>query len=170
MAAQLAARLRRKTDETFGMNADPTWYRDWKIKSKKWILAVAHSTLVPYQASGSSNKEKYPNFESDKPPYWNVNDVWEPREVWEVETTPPASHLVSRKLQYYDTFVYVPNLYWQNYYDRAGKIWRIENCNYGDMIDAQKRPSPGMRWVFAADLQREHATILYADAIPRMMQ
>lgn len=176
------------TDETFGMNADPTWYRDWKIKSKKWILAVAHSKLIPYQESGSSNKEKYPNLQSDKPPHWNVNDVWEPREVWEVETTPPSSHMVSRKLQYYDTFLYAPNIYWQNYYDRAGKIWRIENCNYGEMMDEQKRPIPGMKWVIVVDFQREHATVVYADpnwkknmpnynvsdyqpdALPRMMQ
>jgi len=176
------------TDEAFGMNADPTWSNDWKIKRKKWILAVAHSTLVPYQESGRNNKEKYPNIESDKAPYWNVQDTWEPREVWEVETTLPKTHMVSKKIQYYDAFVYVPNLYWQNFYDRAGKIWRIENCNYGDAVDAQNRPLPSMKWVIAVDLQRAHATIVYADqnwkknmvnynvsdyqpeAIPRMMK
>jgi hypothetical protein len=151
------------TDETFAMNADPTWYQNWKVLGKQWILAVAHSSIKGYQQNGSTQAERYPDILLNEAPYWNVMDTWEPREVWVVESNPPTTHLLSKKVQYYDADPYAPLLHWQNFYDRSGKIWRIENTNYAPVKDSSGGTSQMMLWVSGIDLQRVHATLIYYD-------
>ena len=149
-------------DESFGMNADPAWYKKWKLVGKRWILGIAHSgvSLDPNTGSGAA---RFPMVDLKQAPYWNVLDDWEPREVYVVEATPNAGHLLSRKVQYYDTDTHAPMLHWQEFYDKKNELWRIENCNYRPTKRDDGSMAQTVSYVPVYDLQRLHATIVFAD-------
>ncbi len=146
-------------DESFGMNLDPSWYAHWKLLGKRWILGSAHSTI---QVSNDTSN-RFPMIDTSKAPYWNVLDDWEPREVYVVEATPNSGHLLSRKVQYYDADMNAPMLYWQEFYDKKNELWRIENCNYRPTQRNDGTTSQTVSYVPVWDLQRLHATIVFAD-------
>lgn len=146
-------------DESFGMNLDPSWYAQWKLVGKRWILGSAHSTI---QVS-SDTSNRFPMIDTSKAPYWNVLDDWEPREVYVVEAIPGPGHLLSRKVQYYDADMNAPMLYWQEFYDKKNELWRIENCNYRPTQRNDGTTSQTVSYVPVWDLQRLHATIVFAD-------
>lgn len=146
-------------DESFGMNVDPSWYAGWKLVGKRWILGSAHSTLT---VSDDANN-RFPMIDATKAPYWNMLDDWEPREVYVVEATPGQGHLVSRKVQYYDADLHAPMLHWQEFYDQKNELWRIENCNYRPAKREDGSMAPAVATVPVYDLQRLHASIVFAD-------
>ncbi len=148
-------------DEQFGMNADPVWYQSFKLLSKRKILAVVHSLSNGANEKANDPQQRYPLVRMNEAPYWNFNEAWEPRDVWEVEAIPPKTHLVSKKVQYYDADPYMGGLPWQDYYDRGGKFWRIENCNYKVKKGDDGNPANFVTIIIVADVQREHATLLY---------
>jgi hypothetical protein len=146
-------------DESFGMSVDPSWYQEWKLLGKRSILASAHSKVeVPLDGSN-----RFPMIDTTKAPYWNILDDWEPREVFVVEAKPGPGHLLSRKVQYYDTEIHAPMLHWQEFYDKKNELWRIENCNYRPTKRNDGSMAPTVTYVPVYDLQRLHATIVFAD-------
>jgi hypothetical protein len=175
-------------DESFGMNADPRWYESFKLLGKRWIMGVAHSISPGVQTQASNPQSRFPSMRLKEAPYWNYTEAWEPREVWVVDVTAPKTHLISKKTQYYDADPYMPGMHWQEYYDRSGKLWRIQNdCLVSAKgLDGNWAVFPTIMAMF--DIQREHATILYGskefkqnivnpklndytpDAIPRLLQ
>lgn len=146
-------------DESFGMSLDPSWYQDWKLLGKRWILGSAHSTVAVSTDSG----DRFPMIDATKAPYWNILDDWEPREVFVVEATPGPGHLLSRKVQYYDAELHAPMLHWQEFYDKKNELWRIENCNYRPTKRDDGSMAQTVSYVPVYDLQRLHATIVFAD-------
>ncbi|HEY0675659.1 MAG TPA: DUF1329 domain-containing protein [Immundisolibacter sp.] len=146
-------------DESFGMTVDPSWYQEWKLLGKRSILASAHSKVeVPLDGSN-----RFPMIDTTKAPYWNILDDWEPREVFVVEAKPGPGHLLSRKVQYYDTEIHAPMLHWQEFYDKKNELWRIENCNYRSVKRDDGSMAQAVSYVPVYDLQRLHATIVFAD-------
>jgi len=148
-------------DEAFGMAVDPAWYADWKLVGKRWIMASAHST-IEVAPEADSAEARFPMIDLDNAPYWNILDDWEPREVFVVEATPPKGHLLSKKVQYYDADIYSPMIHWQEFYDRKGELWRIENCNYRPTLRQDGTWSQTVTYVPVIDLQRLHASIVFA--------
>ena len=146
-------------DESFGMSLDPSWYQEWKLLGKRWILGSAHSTVAVSTDSGN----RFPMIDATKAPYWNILDDWEPREVFVVEATPGPGHLLSRKVQYYDAELHAPMLHWQEFYDKKNELWRIENCNYRPTKRDDGSMAQTVSYVPVYDLQRLHATIVFAD-------
>lgn len=146
-------------DESFGMSLDPSWYQEWKLLGKRWILGSAHSTVAVSTDSGN----RFPMIDASKAPYWNILDDWEPREVFVVEATPGPGHLLSRKVQYYDAELHAPMLHWQEFYDKKNELWRIENCNYRPTKRDDGSMAQTVSYVPVYDLQRLHATIVFAD-------
>ncbi len=148
-------------DEAFGMAVDPAWYDSWKLVGKRWILASPHST-VDVDLEATSSQGRFPMIDHENAPYWNILDDWEPREVLVVEAKPPKGHLLSRKVQYYDADLYSPMVHWQEFYDQKNELWRIENCNYRPTIRQDGTPSQTVTYVPVMDVQRLHATIVFA--------
>ena len=146
-------------DESFGMSLDPSWYEEWKLLGKRWIMGSAHSTV---EVSTDGN-DRFPMIDMSKAPYWNILDDWEPREVYVVEGKPGRGHLLSRKVQYYDANLYTPMLHWQEFYDQKNELWRIENCNYRPTKRNDGSMAQTVTYVPVYDLQRLHATIVFAD-------
>ncbi|MEL0083599.1 MAG: DUF1329 domain-containing protein [Gammaproteobacteria bacterium] len=147
-------------DESFGMAVDPAWYDDWKLVGKRWILGSAHST-INVSLEAETAEDRFPMIDMENAPYWNVLDDWEPREVYVVEATPPKGHLLSKKVQYYDTEPYSPMLHWQEFYDKKGELWRVENCNYRPNLRQDGTWSQTVSYVPVIDLQRMHASIVF---------
>ncbi|MBC7161672.1 MAG: DUF1329 domain-containing protein [Immundisolibacter sp.] len=146
-------------DESFGMSLDPSWYQEWKLLGKRWILGSAHSKIeVP-----AAGDQRFPMIDATKAPYWNILDDWEPREVYMVEGKPGPGHLLSRKVQYYDAELHAPMLHWQEFYDKKNELWRIENCNYRPTKRDDGSMAQTVSYVPVYDLQRLHATIVFAD-------
>ena len=146
-------------DESFGMSLDPSWYEEWKLLGKRWIMGSAQSTV---EVSTDGN-DRFPMIDMSKAPYWNILDDWEPREVYVVEGKPGRGHLLSRKVQYYDANLYTPMLHWQEFYDQKNELWRIENCNYRPTKRNDGSMAQTVTYVPVYDLQRLHATIVFAD-------
>jgi hypothetical protein len=149
------------TDEQFGMNVDPVWYKDWKLKEKRKIFGVIHGLSDGLHKDESDSQKRYPTVHFNQAPHWNFDNNWEPRDVWVVEATPPDTHMVSKKVQYYDADPLAPALYWQDFYDRRGKFWRIENCNWQVKKGMDGNPAIYIEVVLVADIQRLHGTMLY---------
>ena len=54
-------------------------------------------------------------------------------------------------------------LHWQEFYDKKNELWRIENCNYRPNKRDDGSMAQTVSYVPVYDLQRLHATIVFAD-------
>lgn len=137
-------------------NAHPSWYSDFKLVGKRWVLAVANSTTTSWDPKGSGAAE-FPIIDLGKAPYWNPKDGWEPREVWVIEATTPPEHPYSKKVLYMDT--QFPRFYQAEAYDRKGDFWKWMNYHLKTI-----RTEDGDRGIissagFTIDYQRRHGTV-----------
>lgn len=137
-------------------NAHPSWYSDFKLVGKRWVLAVANSTTTSWDPKGSGPAE-FPIIDLGKAPYWNPKDGWEPREVWVIEATTPPEHPYSKKVLYMDT--QFPRFYQAEAYDRKGDFWKWMNYHLKTI-----RTEDGDRGIissagFTIDYQRRHGTV-----------
>jgi len=144
-------------DDLDGFNARPCWYPGYKLLGKRWVLAAANSKLDVWNQKASSAAEKYPTLDRAAP-YWNLNDSFEPREVYVVEVTTPSQHPYSKKVLYIETEY--PRVHYVEAYNRKGEFWKfIELHSYVN-------PKEGDIRTVAADVidfQRNHATISLID-------
>ena len=139
-------------------NARPCWYREYRLLEKRWVLAVAHSKTTLWNTEGGSFEEKYPVLDN-VPPYWNLNgNVFEPREVYVVEATPPDIHPYSKKVLYIDANY--PRIYYGEAYNRKGEFWKfMEFHSYSNIADGDIRTTAGA----VIDFKRNHASISLID-------
>jgi len=118
-------------------DAAPTKYLKNKLIEKRWVLAIAHSPEMSVDnAVGDDNMpKKYPRINLSEAPYCNPakDIVWEPREVYVVEGTPPPEHPYSKKVVYME--VDFPRPYLGYAEDRKGEFWK--------MFVFQNRPDTG---------------------------
>lgn len=149
-------------DETFGMNLHPTWYDAWNLKEKRWLLATAHGEVEDLQPDRRDPRQRYPAIDFATPPHWNFTEVYEPREVWVLEATPPESHLCSHKVYYIDTHPYLPRIYWGACWDRKGELWRVAYVGFkGGRKWDDGHVGLGATIIAGVDIQRLHATVSY---------
>jgi hypothetical protein len=116
-------------DDIYVYNARPSQYRENKLIGKRWILAGVDYKFTR-NASKSGTLEEWPILDSSRPaPFWTQKVTYSPREVWVVETTPPAEHPYSKKIVYVDTKV--PAIYLGEAYDKKKELWRVIEFFYG---------------------------------------
>ncbi|MFZ3207842.1 MAG: DUF1329 domain-containing protein, partial [Geobacteraceae bacterium] len=110
-------------DEIGIINARPSWYKSWKVLSKKTILVVANARFNWVKGAPTLEQE-FPLVDLKNWPHWNPSTLteWEPREVWEVEGIPPSFHPHSKRIIYMDT--QYPAAYIGEGYDRENKLWK----------------------------------------------
>lgn len=151
------------TDETFGLNIDPTWYPEYKITGKRWILASLHSQSAGARLDAGTPQARYGQLSLQPGDGIGFTESYEPREVWTLEATMPKGHLASRKVMYVDTDPYYPLLHWQEIYDLKGELWRLVYHSWISAVrnDGQPGIYPSIIWI--PDLQRERATWAYLD-------
>lgn len=149
-------------DDIEVFNAQPSWYKGYKLLGKRWILAAAHAKNPAWVTNGKSTTERYPVLDLSGPPYWNLsNDNYEPREVYVIEATTPSEHPYSKKIVYMD--VKYPRLHYGEAFDRKGDLWKIFQFNSypGRGVDGFRdiRTTSGV----TIDLKRNHATAFFPD-------
>ncbi len=163
--------------ETF--NAHPAWYEQYKLLGKRWVLGVIDgaSQLPDWRNRGAWVKDaatlqdQFPYMDLETAPHWNPKDLWEPREVWVVESIPPEYHPYSRKINYFDAELWRPMF--AETYDRKGEFWKW--MTYGSRLyqtaDGYIDPSTGQpvefmfaHWGVNIDFQRRHATFFNVPA------
>jgi hypothetical protein len=142
-------------DEISIYSAYPTWFKNYKLLEKRWMLAVTHSPLAWQPDAGNP----YPVIDYKNTPFWNPKFEWEPREVYVVEATMPEEHVYSKRIIYLDSETWVP--YFSEAYDKRGELTKL-------MMNAN-RPFKGNDAVnswgleetsgWAIDLKRMHATV-----------
>jgi hypothetical protein len=145
-------------DEITGYNADPRWYEDVKLTGKQTMLAIAHSENPGPNLIENDLKKRY-GLNVTQPPYWNFDDVYEPRPVWVGDIKPKSTHLGSRKTYYIDADPYYSYPYVFKTYDRSGKPWKVM---LQGMATFQRTDSTiGIRpsALMMVDLQRFHGTV-----------
>ncbi|RLA06123.1 MAG: hypothetical protein DRQ60_10925 [Gammaproteobacteria bacterium] len=149
------------TDETFAINLDPTWYDNWELQGKRFILATRDSTIKPLNLDSKDPKTRFASMQLDKAPYWNYVDNYAPTEVWMLKGTPPKSHLNSSRLMFVGTDPNAPLFYGVEYYDKKGELWRRTRISFANGVWDDGQPGPFITMVSVVDLQRLHATVLY---------
>ncbi|GAA4017969.1 DUF1329 domain-containing protein [Actimicrobium antarcticum] len=143
-------------------NAQPSWYKGYKLLGKRWILAAVHAQKPSWKIDGKTVADRYPVLDLSGPPYWNLsNDRYEPREVYVIEATTPTEHPYSKKVVYMD--VKYPRLHYGEAFDRKGDLWKIFQFNSypGRGVDGfhDIRTTSGV----TIDLKRNHATAFFTD-------
>lgn len=104
-------------DDTYSLEAHPTWYPRNELKGKRWMLWPVNSP--PIEKHDLAEVLDYKN-----PPYWNpINKWWEPRQVYEVETTTPGGHPYGKKTVYVDAEI--PRALLAVAYTKSGELWRV---------------------------------------------
>lgn len=144
-------------DEVEIMSAHVTWYPKYKLLSKRWILAVAHSKWPPWNEDAKARNDKFPNVDLTQAPYWNPVDEWEPREVYVIEATPPDEHPYSRKVMYLDANTWV--FYLAETYDKKGELWKLLLFNMRPIKTQDGGWGVISNQGHTIDYQRRHATI-----------
>jgi hypothetical protein len=149
-------------DDIEVFNAQPSWYKSYKLLGRRWILAAAHAENPAWKIGGKTLTERYPLLDLTAAPYWNLShDRYEPREVYVIEATTPPEHPYSKKVVYMD--VKVPRLYMGEAYDRKGELWKIFDFHSypGKGVDGFRdiRTTAGL----TIDLKRNHATAFFPD-------
>lgn len=144
-------------DEIEIMSAYPLWYPQYKLLGKRWMLAVAHSRVPPWNEEAKTQQEQFPNVDLSGPPYWNPVDEWEPRQVYVIEATPPKEHPYSRKVMYLDADTWV--FYFAEAYDKKGELWKTLIFNQRPIKTQDGGWGVISNQGHTIDYQRRHATI-----------
>ena len=149
-------------DDIEVFNAQPSWYKGYKLLGKRWILAAPHAKNPAWKIDGKTLEERYPALDLSAAPYWNLShDRYEPREVYVIEATTPPEHPYSKKVVYMD--VKYPRLHYGEAYDRKGELWKIFDFHSypGKGVDGFRdiRTTAGV----TIDLKRNHATAFFPD-------
>ena len=144
-------------DDLDGFNARPCWYPDYKLLGKRWVLAAANSKLDVWNSKAAAAADKYPTLDQSAP-HWNLNDNFEPREVYVVEAITPPQHPYSKKILYIETEY--PRVHYVEAYNRKGEFWKfIELHSYINQKEGDIRTVA----VTVIDFQRNHATTSLID-------
>lgn len=144
-------------DDIEVFNAHPTWYQDFRVIDRRWVLAVANARSPTWNEGARDVNAQHPRVDLGNAPHWNVVDQWEPREVWVIEGIPPDEHPYSRRVMYMD--VDYPRLYFAEAYDRAGDFWKFLNFASQPMQTEQGGWSLVSAWGQVIDFKRQRATI-----------
>lgn len=148
-----------------GFNADPVWYKDFRILEKRVMLSPESSTKYYASGEAGSYREKYPLLDLDTPPYWNSNDeneFWRPREVYVMEAIPPDGHPNGRRVFYVNAYPYLPLPFAIDNYDRAGNLWQIYSSTVNRVTTEDGYPTVNPLFARLIDLKKLHATLLPA--------
>lgn len=143
-------------DDLEVFNAHPTWYPEYKLLGKRWVLTVANSTATIWDQKASGSAE-FPVVDLDTPPYWNPKDGWEPREVWVIEAITPPEHPYSKKVLYMDT--QFPRITQAEAYDRKGQFWKWLTIHLKTVKTADGDNALISAAGATIDYQRRHATM-----------
>lgn len=139
-------------------DAFPTKYRANKLVGKRWVFAIAHSPELSVDVSKKDTLDEFPSVGlKDAPFYFPAKHiVWEPREVYVVEGTPPPQHPYSKKVVYME--VDFPRPYLGEMYDQKGEFWKFmvfqNRPDVGE--DGYKAVMPVVGHVI--DVKRKHST------------
>lgn len=125
-------------DDANVFNARPSWYKNFKLLGKRWILAVTDGRTDNRVASKSGTADEFPTVDLKNPPYWNPVEKWQPREVYVVEATPPDEHPYSKRVMYVDVDTFRP--WYSENYDKKGEFWKfaMSEMRYGVSEGGQK--------------------------------
>ncbi len=149
------------TDETFAVNLDPTWYDNWEVTGKRWILGTTDSHIQPLNLDSDDPKTRFAAMLWDKAPYWNYTEEYTPVQTWLLKGTPPKSHLNGYRVMYIGADdPDLPLFHGSDFYDKKGDIWRKLRISFANGIWGNG-PGPTVTMVSTVDLQRLHATVLY---------
>jgi len=143
-------------------NANPTWYKEYRMVGKRHILTAAHGINSAWNPDGTNEAESFPTLDLSKAPYWNFNqDQYEPREVYVIEAIPPEEHPYSKKVIYVDTEY--PRIHMGEAYDKKGDFWKM--FQFHSYPNVAEDGSVDVRTTSGAtiDFKRNHATVFFPD-------
>ncbi|WP_010325229.1 DUF1329 domain-containing protein [Marinobacterium stanieri] len=149
-------------DDIEVFNANPTWYKEYRMLGKRHILTAAHGVNSAWNPDGGNDAESFPTLDLSKAPYWNFNqDRYEPREVYVIEAIPPEEHPYSKKVLYIDTEY--PRIHMGEAYDKKGDFWKM--FQFHSYPNVAEDGSVDVRTTSGAtiDFKRNHATVFFPD-------
>ena len=150
-------------DDFNTFNAYPTWYQDFKLVGKRYLLAPPQSSDNWVVPGGATPAETYPLVELNQSPHWNIVDKWEVRPIYVIDATPPDEHPYSKRMMYLDAENYSP--YMADAYDRSGDFlrWMVRGYRFWPLEDDPQSVAHWPVWGNSVDFKRVHATAFMAD-------
>jgi len=147
-------------DDIWVFNARPSWYKSFKLISKRYVFTVNHDT-IHFDKKYKGKKKSFPAVDLDNAPYWNPSTEveWEPTEVYEIECFPPDYHPYSKKVVYMDT--QDPVMYMGDMYDKAGAHWKFVCYTMGPQMGGDGHSVIMSPQGYYIDFKQMHASIHY---------
>jgi hypothetical protein len=155
-------------------NAHPSWYVSIKLLGKRWVMHPSDSQRGKPEAERPSWYPQKPTLPEQfprlvfEPPYWNMDDVWMPREVYVIEGIPPEFHPYGRRLVYVD--IENNNYLFSEVWDKRGEFWKsvvyaTRPYPADDGFIDPRTGKPELYWFTAwgqiTDFQRRHSTNIH---------
>lgn len=150
------------TEDDIGFQTKPSNYKSWKLLETKKVLLPVHPdmSLWTWVPEAGAVKTQYPAMDLSAAPYWHPNPdyvVWQPRDTYVIEGTPPSYHPYGRRIIYMDAATHTIPM--GEIYDKKGDYWK------GSMhpVMVYSDPEAGVSLAFpalgiVADYKRMHAT------------
>jgi hypothetical protein len=143
-------------DELSIFSAYPIWYPEYKFLGRRHVLAMAHLKEFLWKYG---ERDEYPDFDIENPPYWNPKLPWAPREVYVIEAKMPPEHVYSKRIYYIDIEGFVPHI--MEAYDKKGDFVKMAynfNMNLKGMASKHDY-GVETQGIIVMDFNRMHATI-----------
>jgi len=142
----------------------PHWYPSVKLVQKRTLLAVAHAANPPLDRSKPARSpEEAPHQDVRNAPYFNTLNFFEPREVYELEITPPVEHPYGKRVVFIDAQLF--QAYHSEIYDRKGEFYKVINYERAPIIGKDGFKGYTTMQGRFIDFKRRHATIWSADFV-----
>lgn len=146
------------SDDSNVYNARPSWYKNFKIIGKRWVLAITDGNKNNYVASKSGTPDEFPTVDLRNAPYWNPLEKWQPREVYVIEATPPEEHPYGKRVMYVDVNTFRP--YYSENYDKKGEFWKFVMSEMRSAVSDGGQKILLYTGIFSIDFKARHATFV----------
>jgi hypothetical protein len=114
-----------------------------------------------WNPGGNTYAEQFPTLDLSGPPYWNLKQKWEPRDVWVIEATPPEYHPYSKRVIYVDAKL--PIVYRYEAWDKKGDLWKAGMQGVKTVTGQDGSRIVQANAITMNDLQRLHSTLVFID-------
>jgi hypothetical protein len=142
----------------------PHWYPSVKLVQKRWMLAVANAANPTLdRTKPARSPEEAPYQDVKNAPYFNTLNSWEPREVYEIEISPPVEHPYGKRVVYMDTQMY--QAFYSEIYDKKGEFYKVISYDRTPLVGKDGSKGYGMMQGRYIDLKRRHATLFSSELI-----
>lgn len=140
----------------------PHWYPSIKLVQKRSLLVVAHAAQPPLdRTKPARSPEEAPYQDVKNAPYFNTQNSWEPREVYELEINTPVEHPYGKRVLFVDAQFF--QAFHSEIYDKKGEFYKVINYERAPITGKDGFKGYSVLQGKFIDFKRRHGTVWAAD-------